>query len=159
MQVAYEWEGQEPQSSIACAADGWRDPSSTTQSYVALVRNSVRRCTARNYHVRGNSAGQTRKQMLMVTAPLHWPPTSNLGRLCIIPVDLCRYHPPKSRGALEVERSDLWLRGARFFHGQPSEPHTSARASGSCSPPSATREPAQGLNVRKGAPLRGVATL
>lgn len=70
MQVACEWEGLEPQSSIASAADGWRGPSSTAQSYMALIGNTVGRCTARKCHGRRNSAGQTRKLMLMVTAPL-----------------------------------------------------------------------------------------
>lgn len=44
--------------------------------------------------------------MLMVTAPLHWPPASNLGSCCIRPVHACRHHPPESRGA--VERSCIY---------------------------------------------------
>ena len=44
--------------------------------------------------------------MLMVTAPLYWPPACNVGSLCITPVCPCRYHPPESRGA--VERSCIY---------------------------------------------------
>lgn len=127
-------------------------------SYIALIRNSLRRCTAHKHHVLWSRAGQTHKLMLMVTAPLYWPPASNVGSLSISPVCPCRYHPPKSRGA--VERSCyLWVRGAIFFHIQPSEPQIPVCVSGPCCPPLAPFQPAQGPSIRKGTPPReGQAT-
>lgn len=147
------WTGRSGALEFHClfVADGWRDPSSTAQSYIALIRNSLRRCTAHKHYVLWSRAGQTHKLMLMVTAPLYWPPASNVGSLCISPVCPCRYHPPKSRGA--VERSCyLWVRGAIFFHIQPSEPQIPACVSGPRCPPLAPFQPAQGPSIRKGTP-------